>query len=195
MSDSQNNTEMQELEPVRILTLEDESGAKLPVEVVVEIEQDGEVYVLLTPAEPLVMVLREDKNDEDAALEALDSDEFQAVKKHIHDALIQHNVSINVKGEEFVLVGEPEESFYAECDVMEIEEADGAAEYLVLVEVDDGSARYLVVMPIEPALYPGLLTSDSEARLLSDAELEKVESLFSEVLSEWAEADEEDEEA
>ena len=192
MSNSQKNTEMQELESVRVLTLVDESGAKLPVEVVVEIEQGDEVYVLLTPAEPLVMVLREDKNNEDAALEALDGDEFQEVKKHIHDALIQHNVKINIKGEDFVLVGEPEESFYAECDVMEIEEADGAAEYLVLVEVDDGNARYLVVMPIEPALYPGLLTSDTEARLLSDAELEKVESLFSQVLSEWAEADEED---
>ena len=63
---------------------------------------------------------------------------------------------------------------------------------VVLVEVDDGNARYLVVMSIEPALYPGLLTSETTARLLSDAELEKVESLFSQVLSEWAEADEED---
>ena len=117
MSNSQKNTEMQELEPVRVLTLEDESGAKLPVEVVVEIEQDDDVYVLLTPAEPLVMVLREDRTNEDATLEALDSSEFQAVKKHIHDALIQHNVSINVKGDDFVLIGEPKESFYASCSV------------------------------------------------------------------------------
>ena len=47
-------------------------------------------------------------------------------------------------------------------------------------------------MSVEPSLYPGLLTSEAEARLLSDAELESVESLFSEVLTEWAEADEEE---
>lgn len=192
MTDSVNSQEQQDLEPVRIVTLHDDAGAHLPVEVVVEIDQDDKTYVLLTPSEPVVMILREDTTNEDSPLESLDPEDFKSVSKHVQDALIQHNVRVEIKSDEFVLAGEPNESFYAECDVMELEEVDGANEYLVLVEVDNGNNKYLVVMSIEPALYPGLLTSDTEARLLSDDELEQVESLFSEVLSEWAEADEEE---
>jgi hypothetical protein len=193
MTDLLNNKENQNLEPVRIVTLHDDSGAHLSVEVVVEIEQGDDTYVLLTPSEPIVMILREDTTNDDAPLESLDPGDFKSIAKNIQDALIQHNVRVEVKSDEFVLVGEPNESFYADCDVMELEEEDGPGEYLVLVEVDDGNDKYLVVMSIEPALYPGVLTSEQEARLLTDQELEKVESLFSEVLSEWAEADEEEE--
>ena len=189
-----NNTheENQELEPVRIVQLVDDQGQRLPVEVVVEIEHEDQTYVLLTPSEPVVMILREDKTDDEAPLESLAPNDFVKVQKNIQDALIEHNVKIEVKSDEFILTGEPSESFYAECDIMELEEEGGASEYLVLVEVDDGANKYLVVMSVEPSLYPGLLTSEEEARLLSDAELESVESLFSEVLTEWAEADEEE---
>ena len=189
-----NNTheENQELEPVRIVQLVDDQGQRLPVEVVVEIEHEDRTYVLLTPSEPVVMILREDKTDDEAPLESLAPNDFVRVQKNIQDALIEHNVKIEVKSDEFILTGEPSESFYAECDIMELEEEGGASEYLVLVEVDDGANKYLVVMSVEPSLYPGLLTSEEEARLLSDAELESVESLFSEVLTEWAEADEEE---
>ena len=184
--------ENQDLEPIRIVQLVDDNGQSLPVEVVVEIEQENNTYVLLTPSEPVVMILRENTADDDAPLESLSSDDFLKVQKHIQDALIEHNVKVDVKSDEFILTGEPSESFYAECDIMELEEEGGASEYLVLVEVDDGAHKYLVVMSIEPALYPGLLLNEEKARLLSDSELESVESLFSEVLTEWAEADEEE---
>lgn len=186
------NEENQDLEPVRIVKLIDDQGQHLPVEVVVEIEHENSTYVLLTPSEPVVMILKENTTDDDAPLESLAPSDFLEVQKHIQDALIEHNVKIEVKSDEFILTGEPSESFYAECDMMELEEEDGAGEYLVLVEVDDGANKYLVVMSIEPSLYPGLLLNDDEARLLSDKELESVESLFSEVLTEWAEADEEE---
>ena len=189
MSDAQIK---EELDPVRVVNLQDDSGANLPVEVVVEIEHEEQTYVLLTPAEPVIMILRENNVDEDAPLESLAASDFEEIKKNIQDALINHNVRIEVKSDEFVLVGEPSESFYSDCDIMELEEDDGTNEYLVLVEVDDAKYKYLVVMSIEPVLYPGLMLTDDEARLLSDDELQKVESLFSEVLSEWAEADEAD---
>ena len=193
MTDSQNKEASSELEPVRIVNLQDDSGAHLPVEVVVEIDHEDHTYALLTPAEPVVMILRENTGDEAAPLESLEPSDYQEVKKHIQDALIHHNVRVEVKGNEFLLVGEPNESFYSECDIMDLDEGDTTSEYLVLVEVDDAQYKYLVVMSIEPALYPGLLVSESEARLLDDNELQKVEALFSEVLSEWAEADEQGE--
>lgn len=192
MSDSNNHEENQDLEPVRIIMLRDESGDHLSVEVVIEIEHEQNTYVLLTPSEPVVMILKEDTTQEDAPLESLAPSDFVGIQKNIQDALIEHNVRVEVKSDEFTLVGEPNESFYADCDVMELEDEGGSNEYLVLVEVDDGGSKYLVVMSIEPSLYPGLLTSEEEARLLTDEELESVESLFSEVLSEWAEADSEE---
>ena len=182
------------LEPVRTVTLTGEMSDPLPCEVIFEVEDEGTTYALLTPAEPVVMLLREDATSDDAPLESLDTDSFPSIKKHILAALAPFDLNIKVKGDEFVLVGEMSEEMYDQSDLMEVEdEDDEGSEYLIIAEVDDAAYRYLVALPMEPPLYAGCIVSDEEARRLSDDEFSQVEGLFSEVLLSWAQDQDETE--
>lgn len=179
-------TESVELDPIRVVQLIDDEGAPLSVEVMFEVEQDGVTYALLTPSEPVVLILRQDPQEADAPLESIDTEDFAQVERHIKNALISYGVTIEVKGDEFVLVGELDERIYTDCDMMELDEEDEVHEYLIVVTVDDAEYHYLVALAIEPPIYAGKL-DDDKAYPLSDDELSGVEELLSQELLRLAE--------
>jgi hypothetical protein len=185
-----NKEENQELEPLRIVELIDESGTTMPVEVVVEVEINENLYALFTPANPLIYILCEDLKDEDAPLEQLEPTDFEGISKNIQTALFDYGLKVEIQADEFVLIGEPNESFYEQSELMEVEGDDGVQEYYVLVEVDDATARYSVVMPTEPVIYPGEILSDERARLLTEEEMLGLGSVFEEILAEGFNDDE-----
>lgn len=183
------------LEPSRIVTLTGGESEPLPCEVIFEVPEDGVIYALLTPAEPVVVILREDASDEDAPLESIETSDFPEVEKYIQAALGEFELQLSVKGDEFILVGEMSETLYEQSDLMEIDDEGEKSEYLIIREVDDATHHYLIALPMEPPLYAGQIISENEAVRLSDEEFARVEGLFSEVLLEWAsDQDEEDEE-
>ena len=171
-----------ELEASRIVQLIDQDGASLPVEVMFEVEQDGVNYALLTPAEPVVLILRRNPLDVDAPLKSITPEEFNSVSRHIQNALIPYQAKIEVKGSDFVLVGDLDERVYTDCDVMELEEDDEINEYLVVITVDDAEFHYLVALSIEPPICAGRIVEDECAVPLTDEELHQVEDLLSQEL-------------
>ena len=171
-----------ELEASRIVQLLDQDGASLPVEVMFEVEQDGVNYALLTPAEPVVLILRRNPLDVDAPLKSITPEEFSSVSRHIQNALIPYQAKIEVKGSDFVLVGDLDERVYTDCDVMELEEDDDVNEYLVVITVDDAEFHYLVALSIEPPICAGRIIEDECAVPLTDEELHQVEDLLSQEL-------------
>jgi hypothetical protein len=174
------------LEPSRIVTLTGGESEPLPCEVIFEVPENGVTYALLTPAEPVVVVLREDASDEEAPLESIETSEFPEVEKYIQAALGEFDLQISVKGDEFILVGEMSEALYEQADLMEVDDEGEKSEYLIIREVDDAAHHYLIALPMEPPLYAGQIVSETEATRLSDEEFGRVEGLFSEVLLEWA---------
>ena len=171
-----------ELEASRIVHLLDDNGASLPVEVMFEVEEDGVTYALLTPAEPVVLILRRNPLDSEDLLKAITPDEFSAVSRHIQNALIPYQARIEVKGGDFVLVGDLDERVYTECDVMKLEEDDEVNEYLVVITVDDAEYHYLVALSIEPPICAGRIITDEQAVPLTDEELHRVEDRLSQEL-------------
>ena len=171
-----------ELESSRIVQLVDDDGALLPVEVMFEVEQDGQTYALLTPAEPVVLILKRDPQDHEAPLKAITPEEFTDVSRHIQNALIPYQAKIEVKGGDFVLVGDLDERVYTDCDVMELDEDDEINEYLVVITVDNAEHHYLVALSIEPPICAGRIIEDERAVPLTDDELGRVEDLLNEEL-------------
>ena len=175
-----------DLDPTRVVLFIDSDSAPLPVEVMFEVEQDGVTYALLTPAEPVVLILKQDLLDQDTPLESLDVSDFDAVKQNIQNALIKYGAKIEVKGDEFVLVGELDERIYGDCDMMELEEDGDVHEYLIIVTVDDATHHHFVALAIEPPIYAGKIVGE-EAHPLNDQELSGVEELLSQELLRLAE--------
>ena len=175
-----------DLDPTRVVLFIDNDSAPLPVEVMFEVEQDGVTYALLTPAEPVVLILKQDLLDQDTPLESLGVSDFDAVKQNIQNALIKYGAKIEVKGDEFVLVGELDERIYGDCDMMELEEDGDVHEYLIIVTVDDATHHHFVALAIEPPIYAGKIIGE-EARPLNDQELSGVEELLSQELLRLAE--------
>lgn len=175
-----------DLDPTRVVLFIDNDSAPLPVEVMFEVEQDGVTYALLTPAEPVVLILKQDLLDQDTPLESLDVSDFDAVKQNIQNALIKYGAKIEVKGDEFVLVGELDERIYGDCDMMELEEDGDVHEYLIIVTVDDATHHHFVALAIEPPIYAGKIVGE-EAHPLNDQELSGVEELLSQELLRLAE--------
>ena len=171
-----------DLEASRIVQLLDKDGPSLPVEVMFEVEQDGVNYALLTPAEPVVLILRRSPLDVDGPLKSITPEEFSNVSRHIQNALIPYQAKIEVKGSDFVLVGDLDERVYTDCDVMELEEDDEVNEYLVVITVDDAEFHYLVALSIEPPICAGRIIEDECAVPLTDEELHQVEDLLSQEL-------------
>ena len=171
-----------ELEASRIVQLLDKDGPSIPVEVMFEVEQDGVTYALLTPAEPVVLILKRNPADSDAPLKSITPEEFNQVSRHIQNALIPYQAKIEVKGNDFVLIGELDERIYTDCDVMELEEEDEVNEYLVVITVDDAEHHYLVALSIEPPICAGRIIEDERAIPLTDDELNQVEDLLSQEL-------------
>ena len=177
----------QGLAPRRVLELLDSNNESLPVEVVLELEVEGNLYALFTPAQPLVNILCEDMVDEEAPLEELEPEAFKGdVKHHIQSALRELEVSVEVRADEFILMGELKEEVYEQSEVIELEgDAEGEnKEYLVIMEVEDAMKRYLISLAMEPEIYAGEILADNQARLLNDDELQRYQSHFEAALFE-----------
>ena len=175
----------EDLEPRRVLNLIDDNNETLPVEVVLEIEIEGNLYALFTPAQPLVEILCEDMVDEEAALEELEPSEFKGdLKHHIASALRELNVSVEVRANEFILIGDLPEEVYEGGEMIELEGESDSKEYLVIMEVEDAMKRYLISLAMEPEIYAGEILADNQARLLNDDELQRYQSHFEAALFE-----------
>ena len=176
--------DLQEAEPeaIRIVQLIDESGASLPVEVMYEVEEEGVTYALLTPAEPVVLILRRNPLDSEDLFKTITPEEFNQVSRHIQNALIPYQARIEVKGSEFVLIGDLDERVYTDCDVMEIEEDDEVKEYLIVITVDDAEHHYSVALSIEPIICVGRIIEGEQAVPLTDEEVPRAEELLKQEL-------------
>lgn len=183
-----------ELDPPRIVYLLDEdSKDRLETEVFIEIEMDGKTYALLTPTAPVVTVMRSIGDPEEGELEELELEEFGALKKHFVKALEPYNVTIIEEGGELLLQGDPDEDFFTDCEVLDVETDNGDDELLVLVRVETGDITYLIATPSVPAMYPAELIGD-EGRPLTPEELETMHDVFTEALHGVGMFDDEDDE-
>ncbi|MEE2644980.1 MAG: hypothetical protein VYD19_08610, partial [Myxococcota bacterium] len=156
----------EELLPQSTVTLVDPTGVEIPAEVFVELDYDGSIYALVTPAQPVVNVIIEREEEE---LEYLESENFASVEKAINEALDKtFGVKIVSSGDSLNLVGELGEDAYA-GEVLELEGDDGEmSEFIVLVEVDLGDVIYIVCYPVAPVIYPVELVEEGFARYLED---------------------------
>ncbi len=166
-----------ELYPEKVVQLTpDASGEQIPMQVYLEVDQDGRVYALLTPQDPLVLVLRathlqNETDEEGGTLEELEVEEFGPLAKEINHVLKEWGVKIEVRSEEYVLVGEANEGLYEDCEILPVVVEGEEEEYLVLAELDSGDTLYMVCEPASPDLFPVELQEDVP-RLLTDEELD-----------------------
>ncbi len=184
---------IEELEERRLVRLVDEdSGETLEMEVFLEIEleETGKTYALLTPAAPIVKILRADPADEDV-LEEVEPEEYSPLAKQFDEALRDWGVKLELRASEVVMVGEPKEELYEDCELLEVDTDEGPDELVVLIQIETGEANYLVCEPTQPDLYPVELDGAS-GRGLSDAELAELDEIFRAAL-EHVGGDDEDE--
>ncbi len=168
----------------RVVQLVDDTGATLPAEVVLELTVDGNLYALLTPSQPVVAILCEDMNDEEAPLEELEPSEMSPeLMHHINSALRDFGAGLQVRADEFVLDGDLSAEIYEDSELIELEGEEETLEYLLIVDVEDGMKRYTVALPTEPLIYPAEILADEKARLLSDEELERYQDVFEAALN------------
>ncbi|MCA9542338.1 MAG: DUF3727 domain-containing protein [Myxococcales bacterium] len=183
-----------ELAPRRLVTYTDsETGDETTMEVYLELEVEGRTYALLIPLHLPVEIVRAVGKDLDE-IEPMDPSEIKGLKKLLDEALARWGVHAEIEGEEIMLVGDPPDEFYDDCDtVLEIDtDDDETEEYAVVVELDTGGERYLVITPVVPDLMPAELLKGERARELSDEEMEDLEETFRAALK--AQEEEEDEE-
>lgn len=184
----------EELEPRMVIDLVVDSGETLPVEVVLEVEIEGNLYALFTPAQPMVEILCEDMVDDEAALEELEPEDFTGdLKHHIQSALRDLGVSLEVRANELILIGELADEVYEEAELIELEGEEESLEYLVIQTIEDGMKRYMIALPTEPEIYPGKMMEDGKAQVLSDEELQRYQNVFESALLEGYEEEEEEE--
>jgi hypothetical protein len=183
-----------DFEPLKVVKLKQDHGSEtLDVEIVAEVEMDGKLYGLVTPAQPIVYILEEEGDDDDSELQQIAPEDFAPIQKQIQEALSQWNVHVEVRADEFVLVGDPPEEFYSESELFEAEDDEGeSVEYMILVEVDDGSKRYLVTMPIDPVLYPVELLPDDTAIVLEDDKMGELHDIFQNIMEGMAQGDDDE---
>ena len=159
----------------RIVSLLDEEKDPLPCRVITTVQLDGETFALLTPTLPWVNVLRSEASEE-AGLSEVELSDFPKVKHLLNEVLGNWGLSVEVKGEEYVLVGDLPEELFEESDMLPIENEEGVTEdFFVLAEVEDNGGICLVVAPETPALFPVKLDGD-KATTVSDEQLEKVQA-------------------
>ena len=180
-----NEQDGMQLEPTRVVELIGDDGKPMPVEVLFEVIVNDCLYALMTPAHPVIVILREDPAGEDAPLEPIEPAEFNEIAKDVQSHLFNLDVQVEVQADEFVLVGTPNDEFY-NGERIQIEVEDGDEEYLIIVELDYGGKNYLVALPLDPdpPIYPGEILADEKARILKDEEMEGLQEVFEQVLAE-----------
>ena len=162
--------EFDDLDAVRVVDLIDETGATESVEVVLEVPLEDQTYAIVTLNDPIVLLFKQDAQDEEAPLLDVTEEDFKSVKSHINNALIPLKVAIEERDEDFRLVGDLEVSAYEESDLIELNYDGDSIELLIIMTVDNAEQHYMVALPIEPTIYPVKLIDD-QAHHLSDDEL------------------------
>jgi hypothetical protein len=173
-----------DFEPLKIVKLKhSEHEEPLEAEIVAEVEMNGKLYGLVTPAAPVVYILEESNaDDDDSELQQIAPEEFEPIRKQIQEALSEWGVQIQIRADEFVLVGDPPEEFYSESELFAVEEDEEEVEYMILTAVDNGNTTYLVTMPTEPVLYPVELKEDDVAIVLADDEMVELHDIFQNII-------------
>ena len=174
MMKTYDSLEFDELDAARVVELTDEAGLTQAVEVVLEVPIDDQVYAIVTPVEPPVLLLERDALDPDAPFGHLTEEDFVAVQAHINNALIPMQLKVEVREGEFTLIGDIDAEAYEEADVIELEYDGESIELLIVVTVDDAEHHYMVALPLEPVIYPARLVEE-KAYGLTDEELSRVE--------------------
>ncbi len=177
----------EEMQDLRIVALVDEmTGESLKMQIFMEIEVDNKMLALLTPHEAVVNILHTKADDDDAELAELEPSDFPKVAKDVQKALAEWTCKIEVRADEFILLGDPPQEFYDDVETIEVETEDGDDELLVLMEIDTGDDVYLIVTSSTPPIFPAELLENDTARSLNDEELAKHNELFKTALQEAA---------
>ena len=144
-----------------------------------EVEIDGKDYGLLIPIDLPVDMVRVGEENGQHTLEPVGEDEYAPLIKELNTALRQWNIKTEERQHGLFLVGEPNDEFLDDCDIIEVNAEDGdEREFAVVSELDTGDYTYLVITPVVPELHPVQFTGDDSARILSDDELEELEATF-----------------
>ncbi len=172
----------EELAPAKLVQVaDDETGEMIPMQVYIELEIDGDLYALLIPEAPVVTILRLEKDGDDEEIFDLPPEAFEEIKKDINAALKDYGVMVRYAHGEYLLVGDPVEALYTDCGELTLDEDD---DYWVLVEIDNGEAVFLVCQSLALDITPVQLVEGEPPRLLTDEELESLQDIFEQALSE-----------
>lgn len=180
---------------LRTIYLVDETDAPLECNVAAEFEYEGQVYLVVTPVDELVRVIRlqPGETEDEESLEELEIEEFAKVASMINEEL-QRNLKLRIeeKGNELVLVGEIPDDIYDDVEELEVETEEGDEDtLLVLAEIDTGSEIYMVAANSGLILYPALQLENDKARALNGDELAELREVFDEVYAQLEEDDDE----
>ena len=167
----------QAIETLPLLSADKKS--ELPCHVVADVEVQGVRYVLLTPKNAWLSVVRD---DEDGIVE-LDASEFGPLEPLFNEALKPQGLSVKVESDEFLLVGELKEEFAELCDTVGINDEDEDDAFLILADVEHDGAKFMLLSPELPAMFAARV-ENGKGHPLSEKELEKVEGRLEEALTE-----------
>ena len=171
------------LEPRKIVILEEEDNA-LAMEVYLEVELDDRVFALLAPADLDIEIVETKELDGEETLEAVAPEVVKSLRGDIRDALKAWDVEFHYEDGAAFLRGDPDESFFADCETVEVDTDEGESEdFVVLLELATGDKTYLLLTSMTPELIPAELISEDRARSLEDEELQELEDIFREALS------------
>ncbi|MCA9543603.1 MAG: hypothetical protein KC613_04405 [Myxococcales bacterium] len=172
--------------------IDPETGDELMTSVAAEFEYEGQTFLVVTPVDEVVSIIRIEGTEEEESLQELEIEEFPAVASAVNEAMKQWNLKVEPRGNELVLVGDIPEDLFEDCDELEVETDDGEDRtLLILMEIDTGDTTYLVAANMGYILYPALDEGES-ARPLTTDELASMQAVFDEVYREMDKAAEED---
>lgn len=182
---------------LRTVKLVDDSNEPLECNVAAEFEYDGNIYLVVTPTDELVSVIRvvPGETEDDEGLEELEVEEFAGIADLINDELKRDlKLYIAPRGNELVLMGDIPDDLYDGADELEVETDEGDERtLLVFAEVDTGDVTYLVAANSGYILYPAIQNEDGTARPLDGEELAAMRDVFDEVYAQLEGGDSEEE--
>ena len=178
MSDKNVGMSAGEISERRVVTVQGDSEAT-QMEVYLEVEVDDKSYGLLIPLDlPVHLVHAFEDNGADV-LEPVDDETALSLRGEVNSAVREWGLKSEARPDGLYLVGDPDDDFIEDCDLIEVRTDDGEEEeYAVLLQFDTGDKSYLVITPIVPDLLPVEFTSDDAARHLNDTELSDLEETF-----------------
>lgn len=170
---------------LRTVKLVDDSNEPLECNVAAEFEYDGNIYLVVTPTDELVSVIRvvPGETEDDEGLEELEVEEFAGIADIINAELKRDlKLYIAPRGNELILMGDIPDDLYDGADELEVETDEGDERtLLVFAEIDTGDVTYMVAANSGYILYPAIQNEDGTARPLDGDELAAMRDVFDEV--------------